>query len=249
MQSGISFNIYVPSYKRSGRIRTWNVVEGCTYVVRQDEEDAYREAGVDRLLVIPENAETKSGQKVSDFMTTLYWIIENTPEEVVCVIDDDIKRFYYRTDNTVPIDSTSFQDPSAVVMDEILGVAQMVSDLGIGFACTHPNKAVYYYNREFSFVGMAGPVRWINKKSFRARLTKDDWAQSDIDMVMQELLANRIILQPNHIVADAEIQTGKGGTAVSSRIMENYRHAMRVKWGVHYKYDKKTNKVRINVQR
>lgn len=33
--------IYVPSYKRSDRIMTWNVLNDCTYVVRESEEAAY----------------------------------------------------------------------------------------------------------------------------------------------------------------------------------------------------------------
>ncbi|MCI8602265.1 MAG: hypothetical protein HFE45_11880 [Oscillospiraceae bacterium] len=77
------FGIYCMSINRWNAIMTKNLFEYCTYVVREEQADKYREAGIDDLLVIPAGA-------VHNFMTTFYWIIENTPEEVICIVDDDI---------------------------------------------------------------------------------------------------------------------------------------------------------------
>lgn len=88
-----TFNIYCMSYKRSNAIMTKKLFEYCTYVVRAEEEQAYRDAGVENILAIPDG-------EVCDFMSTLYWIINNTPEEVIFVADDDIKGFVYRTDES-----------------------------------------------------------------------------------------------------------------------------------------------------
>mgnify|MGYP000092681344 len=93
MTPGITFNIYVMSYQRPHKIMTKNCLEYCTYVVREEEADAYRNAGIDDMLVIPKDATLECGGKVHSFMSTLYWIIENTPEDVIFVADDDIKRF------------------------------------------------------------------------------------------------------------------------------------------------------------
>ena len=89
------------SYQRPDRILTQDLLEYCTYVVRWKEEEAYRNAGVKELLVIPQGATLKDGTIVWSFMTTLYWIIENTPEDVIFIADDDIKNFTYRTQQTL----------------------------------------------------------------------------------------------------------------------------------------------------
>ena len=84
------------SYQRADKIKTWHVLNDCTYVVRASEEQEYRRAGVDKLLVIPEGGTLKCGDEVCSFMTTFWWIIENTPEDVICILDDDISTFKYR---------------------------------------------------------------------------------------------------------------------------------------------------------
>ena len=49
MIPGITFNIYVMSYQRPHKIMTKNCLEYCTYVVREEEADAYRNAGIDDM--------------------------------------------------------------------------------------------------------------------------------------------------------------------------------------------------------
>ena len=97
------------SYQRSDRILTQDLLEYCTYVVRQKEEEAYRNAGVKDLLVIPEGATLKCGTPIRSFMTTLHWIIENTPEDVIFIADDDLNQFCYRLDTYTNI-KTEFKN-------------------------------------------------------------------------------------------------------------------------------------------
>ena len=87
------------SFRRSNKILTKYLFEYCTYVVREKEADAYRRAGIDDMLVIPEGA-------VWDFMTTLYWLIQHAPEDVIFVADDDIEKFVYRLDTTTYLETT-----------------------------------------------------------------------------------------------------------------------------------------------
>ena len=91
-----NFNIYVMSIDRWNAIMTKRLFEYCTYVVREEQAEKYREAGIDDMLVIPEGT-------VHDFMSTFYWIIANTPEKVVCIVDDDVKFMCYRNDKRYPI--------------------------------------------------------------------------------------------------------------------------------------------------
>lgn len=164
MTPGITFNIYVMSYQRPHKIMTKNCLEYCTYVVREEEADAYRNAGIDDMLVIPKDATLECGGKVHSFMSTLYWIIENTPEDVIFVADDDIKRFCYRLDNYTAITAENYPDWKERTCDEILRIGQLLYDLNLGLAFDNPQMALYVYDKEFCFKGMPGHVRWINKK-------------------------------------------------------------------------------------
>lgn len=200
-----TFGIYCMSYKRPNAIMTKDLLEYCTYVVRQEEAEAYRKSGVEDLLEIP------TGQ-VATFMQTLYWIIENTPETVIFIADDDIERFVYRMDDTTNIENKDGTPDKERATAEIERVAQVMFDLHIGYAFDQPSMAPYAYDAEFKFVGMPGHIRWINKEALKATYDREDPAASDVDMMMQELLHNRIILQPKYMCAKAFMDTNDGAS-------------------------------------
>lgn len=245
----ITFNIYVMSYQRPDNIVTQNCLEYCTYVVREAEAEAYKNAGVSNLLVIPKDARVKEGTPVWNFMTTLYWIIENTPEDVIFIADDDIPHFVYRLNDNTNITKANYKDYKERTTAEIERIAQLLVDLDLGFACDNPQPALYVYDKEFSFKGMPGGVRWINKRALKATFDHNDWATSDVDMMMQELLHNRIILLPKYFHSQAVKDKNRGGTTVSSALNNKFRTAMKNKWGRYYNYDKKRNIGQIRVKR
>lgn len=234
MTPGITFNIYVMSYQRPHKIMTKNCLEYCTYVVREEEADAYRNAGIDDMLVIPKDATLECGGKVHSFMSTLYWIIENTPEDVIFVADDDIKRFCYRLDNYTAITAENYPDWKERTCDEILRIGQLLYDLNLGLAFDNPQMALYVYDKEFCFKGMPGHVRWINKKALKARYDLKDPAISDVDMMLQELLMNRVVLLPKYFHSYGIQASNEGGTTIDSRKNYEYRCAMKNKWGKYY---------------
>jgi len=236
-----SFNIYVMSYKRYSTILSQDLFEYCTYVVREEEAELYRKNGVKNILAIPKEAE------VFDFMSTLYWIIENTPEDVIFVADDDIHKFVYRTKDTMDLILDDGTPDKETITSEIERTAQLLVDLNLGFAFDQPNLALYSYNGAFHFKGMPGHIRWINKECLKAKYTNDD-ASSDIDMMMQELLHNRIVLQTRYLCVLADMDTNEG--AVDSRKEHKiFVEAMRNKWGKYYDYNFRKNTARINVAR
>lgn len=126
---------------------------------------------------------------------TFYWIIHNTPEDVIFIADDDIEKFVYRMSDTTYLELPDKRPDKERVTAEIERIAQLIYDLGIGYAFDQPTMAPYAYDCEFKFVGMPGHIRWINKKALKATYDPDDPAASDVDMMMQELLHNRIILR------------------------------------------------------
>lgn len=236
-----TFNIYCMSYRRPDTILTKHLLEYCTYVVREEEAEAYRKAGIDDMLVIPTGA-------VRSFMSTLYWIIENAPEDVLFIADDDIEKFVYRMNDTRYIENNDGTPDKVTATAEIERVAQLMVDLGVGYAFDQPTLAPYAYDCEFKFVGMPGHIRWINKRALKAKYDPADPAASDVDMMMQELLKNRIILQPRFFCAKAGMDLNEGATRTRQGHLALVE-AMKNKWGVYYDYNHKRNIARIDVKR
>lgn len=228
---------------------TKDCFEYCTYVVRESEADLYREAGITDMLVIPNDAKLSCGTRIWSFMTTLWWVIENTPEDVLFIADDDIPKFCYRLNDNTNIDSENFKNPKEVTTAEVERIAQLLVDLNLGFACDNPQPALYVYDKEFSFKGMPGGVRWINKRALKATFNPNDFATSDVDMMMQELLQNRIILLPKYFHSQSTKDKNSGGTTVSSDVNYRFRVAMKNKWGKYYDFDFRKNTAHINVKR
>lgn len=226
---------------RSDNILSKHCFEYCTYVVREFEADKYREAGIDNLLVIPRG-------EVKDFMTTLYWIINNTPEDVIFIADDDIYGFYYRMNNTLRIENEDKTPNKELITSEVERIAQLVVDLGVGMATETATSTAFTYDGEFGFKTMPGHIRWINKSKLKAKLT-DEPTSSDIDMVMQELLKNRIILCPKYFCSNTCGMDKNAGATIKRKEHEEIQIAMRNKWGRYYKYDFRRNIPRINVKR
>lgn len=113
-----------------------------------------------------------------------------------------------------------------------------------------PQKALYCYDKEFGFKGMCGHCRWINKSGLKAKYDYKDVASSDIDMVFQELLLNRITIQPKYFLSDAgSMETNKGGVTMSRQQTIDLRLEMENKWWPYYEYDVKKNIGKINIKR
>ena len=235
------FNIYVMSYKRPHAILSKNLFEYCTYVVREEEAQAYRDAGVESILAIP------SGE-VHDFMSTLYWIINHAPEDVLFIADDDIEKFVYRMDDTRYLEVSDGVPDVEKITSEVERIGQLIYDLNIGMAFDQPTLAPYAYDREFQFKGMPGHIRWINKKALKAKYNATDPATSDVDMMMQELLMNRVILQPKYLCVKAGMDTNEG--AIENRQEHiDMVESMKNKWGRYYGYNYRRNIASINVSR
>ena len=235
----LSFNIYVPSYKRSDVILTNDLLEYCTYVVRKSEEKKYREAGIENLLCVDDEL-INSGAKV------VYWIAENAPEDVIAIIDDDIKDFLYRCDTNDKIGKNK-----EIITSEIERIAQLIVDLDIGFGFIDATSIPYNYVQEFGFKGVCGGIKWVYRKNFKAKLDEKVTYNFDCDIIMQELLHNRITLNPKYFCSIDVMKVNKGGEAVN-RLRQDQLDSinnMKLKWGSHFKYNLKSDKPTIDVPR
>lgn len=233
----MEFNVYVPSYQRyDDKERVYDHLEYCTYVVRKSEAELYRANGIEKLWVVED-------EKIDSMHKVFQHIIDESPEEVIAIVDDD-GRFIYR--NVETRDMT----PEEASM-ELERTAVMLVDLNIGYACTDAVPAPFYYDSEFKFKGMSGGCKWINKKKFVAKMDEESNYNFDLDWELQELLVNRVILKPIYFIDVGGQDTNKGGSNVDknkAKRMAGIEH-MKAKWGKYFGYNLKNNKAKINVSR
>ena len=232
-----NFGVYVPSYNRyNDKERMYDHLEYCTYVVRQSEAEKYRQAGIEHLWVI-EDALIDNIHKVHQY------IIDESPEDVICIIDDDGKRMYRHVETY----EMTREEASA----ELERVGQLIMDLDLGYACTDAVPAPFYYTQEFMFKGMCGGCKWVNKAKFKAKVDPKCQYNFDLDLELQELLHNRAILRPIYFIDVGGQDTNPGGSNTdknSQKRMEGIQYT-KLKWGKYFDYNLKNNKAKINVKR
>ncbi len=237
MNENNKFGIYIPSYHRWDTTQTYKLLEYGTYVVRKSEEHEYKKVGIKDILAV-DDIEIDSMVKVTN------WVIDNTPEEVICMIDDDIEFCLYRLDK-----NESLTNPE-IITAEFERIAQLIYDLDIGYASVDATPVPWNYGSEFEFKGTSGGMRWVNKNKFKSKFREEVAHNCDIDVVLHELLVNRIILKPKYLCLHGGTDTNKGGNSSKKRsdqiaCIELMKH----KWGKYFEYDLKSNKPFIRVKR
>lgn len=235
------FGIYVMSYNRYDRILTDNNLEYCKYVVRESQSDLYRKALGRDVVSIPDTVfedTTKDGA-----ITTFEWIVNNTEEDIIALLDDDIEYFLYRLDTNERIEDKH------IATEEIERIAQLMLDLEIGYGTICGTSVPYGYDAEFGFKGSSGACRWINKGVYKAKCDQRVKYNFDVDIVLQELLLNRIILQPKYFCAKtAKDKSTRGSSEMLSEMNESLMN-MKYKWKRYFEYDTKKDVPKIAVKR
>ena len=209
-----------------------------TYVVRASEEEAYRNAGVRKLISAPD-------EEINTMSKVRQWILDNSPEDIIIQVDDDIKQILYRTDIVMEI-----KDPDVIDM-EFLRIAQLLSDLKLGYATITVTPRPYLYQEEFKFNSMGGGIYWYNKECYKAKNDDKADCKEDVDKILQELMYNRIILMPKYLAMYVKTDTNEGGDNINknSKVIRECNEYMKLKWGKYYTFDDKKNTVTIKVPR
>lgn len=231
------FNIYVPSYGRAATTNTFKLLEYCTYVVRKSQEAEYRARGIASIWAV-DDCEIDNLCKVSNY------IVDHCPEPIICTIDDDVEHFIYRLDK-----SEKVTDPE-IIMAEIERIAQIMLDLDIGFGAEDASIAPWNYDAEFGFKGTTGALRWYNKTTYKSRFREEVYHNCDLDVMLHELLVNRVTLKPKYLCVKAGTDVNAGGN--SSKTRQEQRDCvreMKIGWGKYFDYNFTNNKPKINVQR
>lgn len=233
-----SFGIYIPSYKRSDTITTHKWLEYYKVVVRKSEEEDYEKVIPKENIIAVEDKEINSLEKV------LNWINENSKEDIICVLGDDVNYFQYRLDTNKKIEDKD------LIIGEIERIAQLLDDLNVGYACITATGVPWGYDQEIAFKGTSGGMFWINKEKFKSKNDEEIGYCMDTNIVLNELLLNRIVLVPKYLTMVAGTDTNKGGNSGKTRdSMVTSFELMKKKWGKYFDYDLKTNKIFIRVKR
>lgn len=238
MEEELTFGVYVPSYNRyNDKVRMYDYLEYCTYVVRKSEEKLYREKGIDNLWVVED-------EKIDDLWKVHQYILDNSPEDIIVIIDDDGKMIYRNI--------TSYDMSKEEASAELERVAQIMVDLNIGYGCTGATPMPYNYDAEFGFKCVSGGCKWFYKKCFKAKIDANTFFNFDCDLELQELLKNRIILSPKYFIDIGGQDTNKGGSNTDKNSIKRKSgiEYMKLKWGKYFDYNNNNNnKPRINVKR
>ena len=233
----VSLGIYIPSYRRAKTATTHKFLEYYKYVVRESEKAEYEAASVKNILAVDD-------ELICGAVEVNQWLIDNAPEQLICILDDDIHHFYYRLDR-----QDSIENPE-LITSEIERIAQLMLDLGIGYCATDATTSIWNYDSEFSFKGTSGAVRWVNRAVFKAKCNKEIKFNWDLDIVLQELLVNRIILKPKYFCSKGLTDVNEGGASAKSRQDQIVSiNLMKSKWGRYFDYNLKNNNPYIRVER
>jgi hypothetical protein len=218
---------------------THNLVDYCTYVVRKSEEKKYLHAGVNVLAV--------EDDLITGIPAVQNWLIDNAKEEVICIIDDDVRNFIYRIEKVEKLEAENKE----IITAEIERLSQICYDLEIGHIVFTAKVDPKTYVREFSFFGLPFAVKIINRIKCKSRFCDIDFL-NDSDFQLQELLRNRICLMPEYFTAIADLDTNSGGSndAKSADKFFIANDQMKMKWGKYYvPAGTKAKAGRINVKR
>ena len=233
----LRLGIYVPSCGRAKTTNTYKLIDDCTYVVRKSEEEEYRKAGIPKIWSVDD-------ELIDNYVKVSNYINDNSEEDIIFTIDDDVDAFLYRLDKTIKIEDKD------IILSEIERIAQIMVDLNIGFGAEDAAITPWNYVSEFTFKGTTGAMRWYNKKAYKSRYDEKVYHNCDLDVMLHELLVNRIILRPMYFCVDAKTDTNDGGNSSKTRQEQiDCANEMKRRWGRYFDYNFKNNKPKISVER
>jgi hypothetical protein len=138
---------------------------------------------------------------------------------------------------------TRLEKDKETITAEVERIAQLLVDLNLGYACNDATGVPYGYDGEFTFKGTSGSMKWVNRRAFKATMDPDVPYNFDLDVVLQELLRNRIVLKPRYLVGKDKGDVNAGGDQEQKTIAKRKDSIsnMKRKWGSYFEYNFKNN--------
>ena len=239
MEGEVTFGVYIPTYGRYGRgVVTGKLFENPKHVVRKSQEQRYLDAGFRNVIAVEDD-------QIRFYASVYNWIVDNAEEDIIAIVDDDVKAFVYRTDTNYVIDSVE------TCQAEFERLGQLIYDLDIGLAFGSATPTPYVYTSEFGWFGIPGAFKVVNRKCIKAKMDTKLPRNTDIDYVLQELLQNRICINAKYLCDNPyeDENTNTTGSSYNPTAIASSVEIMKSRWGKHFDYNEKKNVPYIRVER
>lgn len=220
----MSIGIYSPSYKRSKLALTHKLLPDLKYAVHSFEADEYRKAGFN-ILEMPDS--------VSGNMARVRnYILDNSPEQIILMLDDDIKEFNWVEDHeTQRVRRKLTTREMLRIIDNAVVMLQDIGFKLFGFNVQYDPRFVRS-NRPFTFyLPILGPFSLIIKSNLRYDETLP--LKEDYDFFLQNVEKFGGVLRMNPVVYMCDHQKMAGGCqAYRTRKKEEDNMELLIKkWG------------------
>ena len=237
--SNFTFGVYIPSVGRYNRgMITGKWFESPKHIVRKSQEESYIDAGFINVIGVDDD-------EINQYSKVYNWIVDNAEEDVVAIVDDDVKSFVYRLERNYTIDDAE------TCQAEFERLAQLIVDLDIGVAYGSATPTPYVYTSEFGWYGIPGAFKIVNRKCIKAMMDTELPRNTDIDYVLTELLHNRVCLNAKYLVDNPQedSMTNTTGSRYNRADIAASVEMMKAKWGKYFSYNERKNVPKINVKR
>ncbi|MCI9507989.1 MAG: hypothetical protein HFF62_15745 [Oscillospiraceae bacterium] len=230
-----TFGVYIISVGRAkrGPITAKHFLE-YTHVVRKSQEQEYIDNGFQNVWGIED-------ELINGYDKVFNYLVDYAKDDVIAIVDDDIAQFLYREKDTVPIESPE------TVQAEFERIAQMLVDLRLGLAFGPPTAVPYNYTSEWSWTGMPGAFKLINRACIKARMDPKIWRNIDVDYVLQETLHNRICLDAKWLCCKDYVdkETHTSGSLYTYDDVQASLEVMKLRWGRYFDYSRNIVKIMV----
>lgn len=207
-------------------------------VVPKSEVELYKEKISNPIIEIPDEIEGLGNVR--------NWVLNNFEEEIVVMIDDDIKSFYCITNYR------AYKTSKEEMVQVIINTAVMAKDMGVHcFGFTQTDIRKYNGCDPFTLCTWVGCIIGVIG---RGDYFREDKYKVDIDFCLKKIMKDRIILCNNMYFAVQSRDNNVGGNSIY-RTEEEYNNSLETlckKWG---KYLKKVKghksqiSLKLNVER
>ena len=231
--------IYIPSYKRAGKVKTRKTLDGGILAIHEFEEKDYRNNEGGELLVIPDELRGNIA-KVRNY------ILDNTNDDEIVMMDDDIKEIGYHEKLT-----QNKMKPEGIIRLLENGY-QMAKELGVSLWGVNLQSDPKFY-REYSPFSLLSPILGTFSCHYKPKLRYDEtlFLNEDYDYYLKTINEFRKTLRFNkyYYIADhLKISGGCGSYRLKDTEIEQGER-MQKRWGSKvFKFDiNKSTNGRINV--
>lgn len=227
--------VFIPSYKRAGRVKTRKTLGGEGIIVCHEfEAEEYKEEEGGELMVVPDSLR-------GNISKVRNWILDHAEDDEVVMMDDDISEIgYHESLETFPMSP-------AKIMKFLRNGYQMTKDLGVSLWGVNLQADPKFY-REYSPFSLLGVILGTFSCHYKPVIRYDEnlFLNEDYDFFLKTINMNRKVLRFNkyYYLADHLDKSGGCGSYRLRDFEVEQAEKMVKRWGkkvVKYNLKRSTN--------